>query len=239
MPPRRSSKSVTSDHVPSTSGLFGDIGQPLSMATDQQTFPSSRSGTLEIGSPQSQPPPQPRVTPSLPPRPPAFSGLRRQSRSNTHDTYTTVVEERYLASSQPSSVTPMPSVSMPSSFSQVSEYSLPAPMQPRQPAPGDGVGGFVAPTSFYYGPSYNNSNRNTADHPYQFNTIPSPQSDSGPPHYESAAVTGGIHEKVWPTYNKISEKLDDKMLDKWNKDLDTLLLFVSLISGCDCRFRSD
>ena len=384
MPPRRSSKNVISDHVPPTSGPFGDIGRPLSVAIDQQTSPSSTAGALETGSPQSESPPQPRATPSIPPRPPAFGGLRRQSRSNTHDihvttidtagtpeivsprsepspqpqatpsipprppafgglrrqsrsnthdihptaldtagtlkinfpqpepspqlqaipsvpprppafgglrrqsrnntndTYATAVEERSLRSSQSPSITPIPSVSMPSPifsqgsehhpltpmqprqtapgdlassqspsitpmhsvfmpspiFSHVSEYSPHTPMQPQQPAPGDGVGGWVATTPFRYDPSYNGSHYNTADHPYRFNTIPSPQSESGPPHYESAAVTGGIHEKVWPTYNKISKELDDKKLEKWDKDLDTLLLFVSLVSRCDRRFRS-
>ena len=66
-----------------------------------------------------------------------------------------------------------------------------------------------------HGASHDTSYRNTAD--------------SDPPHYESEDVTGGIHAKVWPTYNRIAKEYDDKMLEKWNSDLDVLLLFVSVV----------
>lgn len=55
-----------------------------------------------------------------------------------------------------------------------------------------------------------------------------PHSDSGPPDYDPADISGGTHASVWPTYNEISEKYDEKKLAKWNTDLDVLLIFVSL-----------
>ena len=79
------------------------------------------------------------------------------------------------------------------------------------------------------GPSRDYYNHNTADYTYRFDTMHSVRSDSGPPHYESADISGGIHANVWPTYNKISQEFDEKRLAKWNADLDVLLIFVSLM----------
>ena len=100
------------------------------------------------------------------------------------------------------------------------------PIQPRRLAPGDGAGGFD----------------DTADDslPTQPRR-PAPGGGVGgfactaddPPHYGSADISRGIHEKVWQTYNKVSKGFDEKKLEKWNKDLDTLLIFVSLMLGCD------
>jgi len=85
-------------------------------------------------------------------------------------------------------------------------------------------------TPFYHDPSRNDPHQNTAA--YRSYTMASARSDSsGPPQYESAAITGGIHAKVWPTYNRISKESDEKMLEKWNSDLDVLLIFVSLVFG--------
>ena len=77
---------------------------------------------------------------------------------------------------------------------------------PPQPAPGGGVGGFTYPR------------QGAADHPH-------------PPNYGSADISRSIHEKVWHTYNKVSQEFDEKKLEKWNKDLEALLLFVSLELG--------
>ena len=44
-------------------------------------------------------------------------------------------------------------------------------------------------------------------------------------------ISGGVHAKIWPTYNKISQEFDEKRLMKWNADLDVLLIFVSLVVG--------
>ena len=238
MLPRRNSANVTSDHVSPrpTSGSFAGR-QPLSIATNQQTFRASTFETLETESPQSETSPQPQATPSIPPRPPAFpqlpprvSGLRRQStRHNTYDTYATVYEEHVPASSQPPSIMPMPGLP----FAQASGHPPPTPMRPQQPAPGGGVGGFAAAIPFRHDPSRNDPRHNTTDYTHRFGTMPLARSDSSPPQYESAAVTGGIHAKVWPTYNKISKEFDDKKLEKWNSDLDVLLIFVSLVLESD------
>jgi len=80
----------------------------------------------------------------------------------------------------------------------------------------------------HYGPGRDYHNHNTADYTYRFDTMASFRSNSGPPHYESADISGGIHANVWPTYNKISQEFDEKRLAKWNADLDVLLIFVSL-----------
>ena len=232
MLPRRNSTNVALDHLSPlpTSGSFSGKW-PLSIATNQQTFHASTAGTVETESPQSETSPHPQAIPSIPPRPPAFphlppgiGGLRRQTTRHTYDTYTSPLEEHGPGSSQPPSIMSMPSPP----FSQVSGHPPPTPMRPRQPAPGGGIGGFAAVTPFHHDPRHD-----TVDYAYRFDTMPSVRSDSGPPHYESAAVTGGIHAKVWPTYNKISKEFDDKRLEKWNSDLDVLLIFVSLVFGRD------
>ena len=58
-------------------------------------------------------------------------------------------------------------------------------------------------------------------------------SDSDPPRCGFADMSGGVHAKVWPTYNKISREFDATRLAKWNTDLDALLVFVSLMVGTD------
>ena len=230
---RRNLTNVASDHVsprPTSSSLGGR--RPLSIAVNQQTFHASTAVTLETESPRSETFPQPQATPSIPPRPPAFphpppgiGGLRRKSTRHTYETDPPALEEHVPTSSQAPNITPMPSPP----FSQVSRHPPPTPTR----APGGGVGGFAGITPFHYDPSRNDSYHSTAKYTYRFHTMPSPRSDSGPPRYESAAVTGGIHAKVWPTYNRISKEFDHKKLEKWNSDLDALLIFVSLVFGCD------
>ena len=58
---------------------------------------------------------------------------------------------------------------------------------------------------------------------------PRPEPDL--PDDELADISGGVHAKVWPTYNKISQEFDEKKLNKWNEDLDVLLIFVSPVLG--------
>ena len=226
MLPRRNSTNITPIHAPPRPG--GSVGgrKPLSLATNQQAFRASTTMTVETESPVSEmspqeefPPMPPRPT-SLSPLPPGNSGLRRQStRRNTYEAFLPTLEERIPP--QPPS---MPMVIMP----QISELPPPTPTRPRQPAPGGGVGGF-SQASPYPGSSGDYSRRDTRSYPDRFDVMPSPRSDYGPPHYESADISGGIHAKVWPTYNKISQEFDEKRLDKWNKDLDVLLIFVSLM----------
>ena len=78
---------------------------------------------------------------------------------------------------------------------------------PNQPAPGEGIGGFAYPHQYYH----------------------------HTPNYGSADISRGIHAKVWYTYNKVAQQFDEKKLEKWNKDLDTLLIFVSLTLGGGLR----
>ena len=224
MLPRRNSTNVAAEHVPPTNGSIRGR-RPLDIASNQQTFRALTTGTLRSESPQPETSPQPQATPSISSRaqasphlPPGPSGLRRKStRRITCDTdasYT--LEEQAPTPPQSQSTIPIPDPPL-----------LQAPGNPpsRQPAPADGVGGFTTATPFCY-----DLRHSTADYNYRFDTMASARSDSsGPPQYESAAVTGGIHAKVWPTYNKISKEFDDKVLEKWNSDLDVLLIFVSLV----------
>lgn len=226
MLPRRNSTNATSGHV-STRPTSGSVGgmRPLSLVTTQQTFRASTSLTVETESPVSETSPQetPPIPPPRPlPSPPGNVGLRRQStRRNTNETFRSAPEEH--VPSRPPSM-PMPSMT------QISESPPPTSARLRQLAPGGGVGGFTSFPSPHHGPNRDYSNHNTADYTYRFDTMPSVRSDSGPPHYESADISGGIHANVWPTYNKISQEYDEKRLAKWNTDLDVLLIFVSLRS---------
>jgi len=225
MLPRRNSTNVTSGHV-SPRPVSGSVGgrRPLSLVTTQQSFRASAALTAETESPESEISPQ-DFPPVPPPRPappshlsPGISGLRRQSiRRGTQESFRSALEE-----DGPSRAPSMPMATIP-------QFPEPPPLTPtrvRQLAPGGGVGGFT-PVSPRHGSSRDYS---TADYPYRFDSMPSPRSDSGPPHYESADISGGVHANVWPTYNKISEKFDEKRLEKWNADLDVLLIFVSFTS---------
>ena len=258
MASRESSTNVNSDPAPPPPISGPSSGGLPSAATDQQPFPADAAGTLETGFPQSETssraiPPLPPPGPTPPPHPPrGISGLgtletglpqsettsgaipplfpprsttpphpsrgvpghiQRSTGQNTNGTLTSFRGEYASASSQSPGIAYQPSPKFP---------QIQAPGQPPfilaqhpQSAPGDGVGGF---TLF-------------KDYAYRFDTIPSVRSDSDPPHYESEDVTGGVHEKVWPIYNKISEEHDKKMLKKWNSDLDVLLIFVSVTFG--------
>ena len=223
MLPRRNSANVTPDHV-SPQATSGSVGgrRPLSLITTQQVFRASTALTAETESPESEispqdfppvPPPRPTLSSHLPP---GNSGLRRQStRSGPNETFRSAIEEH--GPLWPPSM-PMPTIP------QLSERHPPTPTRLRQFAPGGGVGGFT-PVSPRRGSSRDYS---TADYTYRFDSMPSPRTDSGPPHYESANISGGIHANVWPTYNKISREFDEKRLAKWNADLDVLLIFVSV-----------
>ena len=196
-------------------------GRP-SVATDQQSLRAD-AGILETGFPQFETssgaiPPLPPPRPTPPPHPPrGVPGLiQRSTGQNTNETYTSFPEEYASTSSQSQRIASMSSPE----FLRVPEQPPSIPMQYQQPAPGGGVGGFTLFNSDV-----------PADYAYRFDTIPSPGSDSDHHHYESEDVTGGVHEKVWPIYNRISEERDKKMLKKWNSDLDVLLIFVSVAFG--------
>jgi len=220
---RRNPVNLTSGHASPRATT-----QPLSLVTGEQPFRASTTQTLETESPQSETSPQeappipPRPT-SFPPLPPGGSGLRRQStRLNTYETYSSAIGEYDPVPSQPPNIVPIPSSGPP-----------PTPMRPRQPAPGGGAGGFTALPSPHHESSRDYSHHYTADYAYRFDTMPPPRSDSGPPRYESADISGGIHARVWPTYNKISREFDERKLARWGADLDVILIFVSLTVGGD------
>ena len=206
-----------------TSSSFGD-GQPLRLITNQKIFRANTIHTVETDSPQSETfqqdtpvaplvPRRPSPAPELPPR----NNFRRQStRRNTYETFGSALESPLQ--SRPPVIMPMPIPQLPHS----PVHPPLSPIRSRQPAPGEGVGGFT------YSSQY------TGDR-YRLDAMSSPRSDSGPPHYKPADVSGGIHANVWPTYNKISQEFDQKKLEKWNKDLDLLLIFVSHILGFSYR----
>ena len=210
--------------------------QPPSLATNLQTFRAYTAGTIETESPQSEVSPQ--VIPPIPPWPtpfPHLGGLRRKStRRDSNDSFGFAHEEDVPTTLQPPIIMPIPNPPLP----QTPGHPPPPPTPLRQPlTPGDGVGGFAVPSS-QHELGRDDSHFNTADYTYRFDTMPSPRSES-PPHYESEDVTGGIHAKVWPTYNKISQEFDDKRLEKCISDLDVLLIFVSLVVGGNREFQLD
>jgi len=59
------------------------------------------------------------------------------------------------------------------------------------------------------------------------------RSDSNSPPYETTGTFEGMHAGFWPIYNKVSQEFDEKRLGKWDRDLDTLLIFVSLAATGD------
>ena len=207
--------------------------RPLSLFTEQKLPRQSMAQTVETESPQSDTFPQDTpTTPPIPPRPsshfpqlpPGNSGLRRQStRRNTYESFSSAPEN--LPQSQSPNIFPMPAPLLP----QSSTHPPPTPIVFHPSAPGEGIGGFAAAFSPRRGLSREYFRQPTADYPHRFD-MPSPHSDSGSPHYESADISGGVHADVWPTYNKISQEFDEKNLAKWNTDLDVLLIFVSHLS---------
>ena len=232
MPPRRNSTNATPIRVPPRPSGSGGDKRPLSLVTGQQGFRSSTAMTVETESPVSETSPQ--ELPPMPPRPPpshlppGSGALRRRStRRDSHETPRSALEENDPR--QPPRMTIMP---------QISEPPPPVPTQPRRPAPGGGVGGFAQVPSPPHRSSSDYPHHNTTDYAYRFDTPPSsPHLDSDL--HEFAGISGGVHAKVWPTYNKFSETFDKKRLKKWNADLDVLLLFVSLVVGTGHWFRTD
>ena len=212
-----------------TGGSFGGTRRPLSLVTTPRTFRATTAQTVETESPHSETSP-PDTAPPMPPRQPPFpqlpprnSGLRRKStRHDTHESFSSALD--FPPQSQSPNIMPMPT---PPPLR--SPAPPPTPNRPRLPVPIENVGGWAVPPSPRHGSSRGYAHQYTADYTYRFDTIPSPRSDSGSPHYEPADISGGIHANVWPTYNKISQELDEKKLTKWNTDLDVLLIFVSPI----------
>ena len=199
MRPRRNSTGATPRHASPRQAAGSASGKlPLSLVTTQQVFRASTNMTVETESPISE-------TPSLdlPPMPVSFpqlslgiGGIGGQSTwHNTREALHSAVEER--TPSRP------PSAPM-STIPQISEPLL-TPTRPRK-LTGDGdVDEFTPIPPPHRGPSRAHSRHSTGDYTYRFDKMPSPCSDSGPPHYRSADISGGFHAKVWSTYNKISQ----------------------------------
>ena len=228
MLPRRTSTNATPIRVPPRPGGSGGDKQPLSLATGRQVSGAPTIMEVETESPVSEMPPQ--EFPPMPTQPmpfshpsPGNSGLGEQSAlRNTHKPFPSAFGER--APPQPPS---MPMVIMP----RISEPPPPTPRRPRRPTRGGSVGGFLLASSPYRRFSSGYSRRYTRGYTNPFDTMPTPHLDSGPHHYESADISGGTHANVWPIYNEISKEVDKKRLDKWNDDLDVLLIFVGLMIG--------
>ena len=231
MAPRRSSTNPNSGNATPrpTRGSFRGM-RSLSLVTDQTTSLATTAQTVETGTPWSEISPQ--VPPTMPPRPwpspetsPHHSVRRQSIQPNTYEALDSSSQPQPPISmpmptpspqspfrSPPTSIPPgEPAVEGPGGF--VYPPNQPAVegegesiSSPHQPAPGGGVGGFTYPRQY------------AADYPH-------------PPNYGSADISRGIHEKVWHTYNKVSQEFDEKKLEKWNKDLEALLLFVSLKLG--------
>ena len=79
------------------------------------------------------------------------------------------------------------------------------------------------------GSHHDYSRQHAADYTHRFDTVPSPRSGSGTPHYGSAGIFDGIHADVW--YNKVAKEFDEMSSSRWNEDLGLTLSFVSLIPG--------
>ena len=222
---RRDSASADPGDVPprpTSASSFG--GSPsLSLVINQRPFRASTAETQETESSQSE-------IPTIPPRPPPPS-------RPLPSIYTSPLEEQ---SPPPSRLPDTVPISTPqfSQFPQLPQIPVhpSTPTQPIQPSD-DFVGGFRVGSPFQHEP--NRDHRNTADHTHLSDQTPSFPLNSGPPHSKSVNVTGGIHTKVWPTYNKISQDFDEKLLKKCNSDLDVLLIFVSLVIRGDHHLLSD
>ena len=152
-------------------------------------------------------PPRPSLSPLSPP-----SNSRRQSvRTDTDKTLSPVSES-------------------PSQSQSPNTIFLPTSIPSEKPALGKDVDELVSPPPTRHWSGHEYSHQHTADsYTYQFGTAPPPTTNSGPSHYTSADVSGGVYAHMWPIYNRVSQESDQKLFSRWSDDLDLLLLFVSLL----------
>ena len=183
--------------------------RPLNPVTHQHPFRrqmvETESFTSEISSRETLPvPPRPV---SFPPSPSGASGHRR--RQTPHDTQETLWSPTFeeYAPLQQSRIMPIPTPSV----SQAS--GLPLPMRLRQPAPGGGVGGFASIPSPRHKSSYENFRHNT----HRLDLKVATHSDSDSPRFEIPGISEG------------SQEFYERRMNKWSIELDTLLIFVSLV----------
>ena len=209
--------------------------KPLNLVINQRPFRSFTARTVETESPESEafspdtPPPMPPRPPPSSQRIPGNSGSRRQSTQRTvYETSSPPLD--YPSQSRPPIVMPMPTPGPAESLTHP-----PAPARPRPHFPGGSVGGFAVGFPPTHGQSRGGPRPCTPNYACRFGTTSS-RSQSGLPRHEPTDISGGIHADVWPTYNKISQEFDEKILSKWNTDLDVLLIFVSPVPGYSRKF---
>ena len=225
MAPRRSPTNLSPDHgtpLP-TSGPFGGM-RSLSLVTDQTTSLATTAQMVGAGPPQFESISQ---APSMPLPPSPSPEMSPHHNANLQSIQPETLD--FPSPSQSPNSMPMPTPTPQSPF-----HSLPTPILPHGQQPAFG-GGFVSPSDQ---PAFSEGEGGSIPPPHQ----PAPGEGVGgfayprqyyrhPPDYGSADISRGIHAKVWHTYNKVAQEFDEKKLEKWNKDLDTLLIFVSLILG--------
>ena len=204
--PRRRSTNVTPTHVP-PQPRSGSVGgrRPLSLITDRQPFRAFTTQTVETKPPVSKTEPQAEI--ELQEIPPLFP-------QQSHPHLPPGNSELRRQSTRRDTYDTRPSAPEEEVSSQGISDHPSTPVRPLQHAPGGDAGGSaVIPPSPH----------NAADYAYQF--------DSRPAYNEPAGTSEGIHVRLWPTYNKVSQEFDEKRLKLWNEDLDVLLIFVSLVVG--------
>jgi len=190
-----------SPSLPTNSPLIAR--RSLNLVTHQQPFRASTSQTAEAETFVSETTPQDILPlPSWPVSPlrSPFGNSGPRRQLSGYDT-----QETLRSSPFEERVSPEPPNVIPTSpVSQTSEPHA-SPTRPRRPAPGGGAGrsALTLKSSTRSGPS--------------------------PPPYETAGTSEGMHAAFWPTYNKASREFDEKRLGKWDRDLDILLVFVSLV----------
>jgi len=204
MLPHRRSTDATLNRSPSPLTSSPVIGRrSLNLVAHQQPFRASTSQTVETDTFVSETTPRDIFpAPSRPVSPlrlPPGNSGPRRQQS-LHDT-----QETLWSPPLEERVSPEPPNFFPTSpVSQTSEPRA-SPTRSRRPALGGGTGRSA-------------SIQKSAT-----------RSDPNPPPYETAGTSEGMHAGFWPTYNKASREYDEKRLGKWDRDLDILLVFVSLV----------
>ena len=180
--------------------------EPFYAAHTVETEPKTFSQDSQDAPTPLRPSPFPLSTP------PRSGGHRRRSvRTDTGETLT------------PTSESPL-------QFQSPNTISPTTPILSPKLAHGKDVDEFPKSPQVRHWSGHEYSHQHTADsYSYQFDA-PSPPG-SGPSHYTSADVSGGVHAHVWPIYNTVSQTFDQKLSSRWNDDLDVMLIFVSLILG--------
>ena len=214
--PRRNSKKPSPGYTPPrlTNSYVGGR-PPLTLVTYQDPFRATPAQTVEAEPSQFKTFQQDTQDAPVPPRPSTSplsprSSRRQSVRTDTDETLSPVSES-------------------PSQF-QSPNISSPTSIPSRKPTLGKDTDEFARPPPIRHWSGHENSHQHAADsYSYQFGTAPSPPTKSGPSHYTSADVSGGVYAHVWPVYNRISQESDQKLFSRWNFDLDVLLIFVSLL----------